>query len=218
MNLEQINLYCITHINNIPHILQNGITHRNSPNTNPNFVDIGDLSLIDTRSAKYVRIDNGDFDNKNCSEILLGDFIPFYFGVRMPMMYVIQNGGNFVKDATPAQDIIYLVYPLSAIIHTDNEFYFSDGHATDNLTTFYNKNRIEDLPVLIDWDAVKAPFWGGQNNLNIKRKKQAEFLVKNDLKYQYIKGIVCYNQTAKQNLLNMNVEEEKIKIFPQAYY
>jgi ssDNA thymidine ADP-ribosyltransferase, DarT len=218
MNLEQINVYRITHIDNIPHILEYGITHKNSPNANPNFINIGDVSLIDTRSAKYVKIDNGDFTNNDCSKVLLGDFIPFYFGVKMPMMYVIQNGGNFVKKATPAHDIVYLVYPINPIIESDNEFYFSDGHATDNLTTFYDKSKTDELPDLIDWDAIKAPFWGGQNNLNVKRKKQAEFLVKDDLKHEFLRGIVCYNQSAKQKLINIGVEEEKIKIFPQAYY
>lgn len=61
MELEQIKIYRMTHIENIPHILKFGITHKNSPNANPNFIAIGDLSLIDNRNAKEVRIDNGDF-------------------------------------------------------------------------------------------------------------------------------------------------------------
>lgn len=49
MNLSQINIYRLIHIENIPHVLAHGITHKNSPNANPNFVGIGDLSLIDNR-------------------------------------------------------------------------------------------------------------------------------------------------------------------------
>ncbi|NJL14149.1 MAG: DUF4433 domain-containing protein [Microscillaceae bacterium] len=40
----------MTHIENIPHILQNGITHRTSANANSDFVAIGGSSLISTRS------------------------------------------------------------------------------------------------------------------------------------------------------------------------
>jgi hypothetical protein len=51
MELENIYIYRMTHIDNIPNILLIGITHKNSPNSNPNFVPIGDVSLIDTRST-----------------------------------------------------------------------------------------------------------------------------------------------------------------------
>ena len=56
MELERIHLYRMTHIENIPHILQNGITHKDSPNANLNYKNIGDLSLIATRSTKSVRV------------------------------------------------------------------------------------------------------------------------------------------------------------------
>ena len=74
-----------------------GITYKTSKNSNPKFKAIGDLSLINVRSTKTVSIDNGDFLNCDAPTITLGDFIPFYFGARMPMLYVFQNGGNFVK-------------------------------------------------------------------------------------------------------------------------
>lgn len=85
LNLDEIYLYRMTHIENIPHILQYGITHSNSPNANPAFVPIGDGSLIRTRSGFLL----------DCGR-RLGEYIPFYFGVRMPMLYVIQKGFNFV--------------------------------------------------------------------------------------------------------------------------
>ena len=127
-------LYRITHIENIPHILQYGITHKDSLNRNPDYKNIGDLSLINNRSKKIVSIDNGEFDSKNSLvSIELGDFIPFYFGIRMPMLYVAQHGGNFVERATSPVDIIYLGCSLSKIISADFDFFFSDGHATDML-------------------------------------------------------------------------------------
>jgi len=42
-------LYRITHIDNIPHIVSNGITLPDSPNSNANYKTIGDRSLINTR-------------------------------------------------------------------------------------------------------------------------------------------------------------------------
>ena len=208
----------MVHIQNIEHILINGITHKNSINSNPNFVSIGDLSLIDTRSNRQVIVDNGDLGAANLNTITLGDFIPFYFGLKMPMLYVIENGGNFVKRATLAENIVYVVCSVTKIIDNGNTFYFSDGHATDNLTTFFDSSKIDKLQNIIDWEAIKAPYWSGAENLNLKRKKQAEFLILNDVPADTIIGFGCYNNTAKEILVNLGVAENRIKVIPKAYY
>ena len=218
MQLQDIKLYRMTHIDNIPHILSNGITHRSSQNANPNYINIGDLSLIDNRTTKAVRINNGNILNIFSPSLVLGDCIPFYFGIKMPMLYVIQNGGNFVQKATNPQDIIYVVCSLKSISTTHKDFFFSDGHATDNLTSFYDSSKTADLPSIIDWNAIRASFWGGEENLNIKRKKQAEFLVLKDVEVDHIVGYGCFNEAAKQNLLNLRISENRIKVIPYAYY
>lgn len=218
MDLEDIKVYRLTHIDNLPHILDSGITHRSSPNRNPDFAAIGDISLISTRNNKQVIVNNGDFLYMNAPSITLGDFIPFYFGVKMPMLFVIQNGGNFVHQATPANDIIYLVCSIGKIIKNHKSYYFSDGHATDNLTTFYDNTKGKDLPGIIDWNSVKSSYWGGQLNLNTKRKKQAEFLISEDLSPNLILGFGCYNDVAKKKLIDIGIDEKKIKVIPKAYY
>ncbi len=219
MELNNVILYRITHIENIPHILQYGITHKDSINKNTVYQNIGDLSLIDTRSKKRVYIDNGEIDPSNgMAAITLGDYIPFYFGVKMPMLYVAQHGGNFVERATSPSDIIYLGCSVSKIISSKLNFFFSDGHATDMLTSFYDKSKIDELVNIVDWDAVKSSYWGGAENLNIKRKKQAEFLVSGDLSPEFIIAFGCFNEQAKDKLISLGVACEKIKIIPKAYY
>lgn len=219
MSLENIVLYRITHLENIPHVLSNGITHRSSPDANPSYVNIGDVSLIGNRADRKVFIDNGNKTNLAQAEtIVLGEYTPFYFGVRMPMLFTIQTGGNFVPNATPAEGIVYIAISLKHIIDTGAVFYFSDGHATNNFTSFYNKEMISDLPTIIDWNAVKASYWGGDENLNIKRKKQAEFLIEGDISPSAIVGFGCYNEMAKERLIDYGVSEDIIKIIPKAYF
>lgn len=208
--IDNIYLYRITHIGNIPHILSNGIVHKSSPSANPNYIAIGDVSLIDYRSNKSVNIDGHN--------IILGDYIPFYFGVRMPMLLVIQSGWNFVKHICHPQEIIYIVVSLSKIIQSGYTFYFSDGHATNSLTDFYSARNVAQLPALIDWNAVSEKYWSNEDDLDLKRRKQAEFLIKEDVAPHNIVGYVCYNTEAKQQLINMGVNPEIIKIAPQAYY
>ena len=141
MDLSRIYIYRMTHIENIPHILANGITHKNSPDANPDYVTIGDKSLINTRATKQVKISNGN-RAQSSGTITLGDFIPFYFGVRMPMLYVMQHGGNYVERTSAKEDIVYLVCKLSDIVKSVRDYYFSDGHATDVFTQFYDNSRI----------------------------------------------------------------------------
>ncbi|GHV69339.1 hypothetical protein FACS1894199_17860 [Bacteroidia bacterium] len=206
----------MTHVENIPHILRHGITHRNSPNANPSYVIIGDTSLINTRATKQVQITNGIRSN-SYKTIILGDFIPFYFGVRMLMLYVMQHGGNYVEKATPPKDIIYLVCKVTEIMQSGITYYFSDGHATESLSFFYDSSKINELPNIIDWNAVQSTYWSGEN-LSLKTKKQAEFFVANDIPASYLFGFGCYNEEAKQQLLEMGIESNKIKIIPKAYY
>jgi len=216
MELKNIKLYRITHIENIPHIIINGITHRNSINKNPNFLNIGDTALIDYRNTKEIIINNGI--NNEFNKIILGDFIPFYFGIKMPMLYVIQSGGNFVEKPIAKEEIIYLVISLEEIMKSTDNFYFSDGHATDTSTVFYDKKFVNKLPQIIDWDAVKSNYWGNQENLILKRKKQAEFLSSNDINPNFIVGYGCYNNSAKEKLISFGINETTIKVIPNAYF
>lgn len=218
MKLDEIKIYRMTHLKNIPHILEFGITHKNSQHRNPNYVNIGDISLIDNRSTRTVYVDNGNYLNLNISTITLGDFTPFYFGVRMPMLYVVQNGGNFVENATSPKDIVYLACSLQSIIDSGINYFFSDGHATDNLTSFYDRSKTNEIINIIDWAAIKRSYWGGMENLDIKRKKQAEFLIEGDIPTRHIILFGCYNEETKTKLIDLGIEENKIKVVPHAYY
>lgn len=83
---SKIYLTRITHIDNIQHILEYGITHSNSTNRNIHYKSIGDSKLISKRNSFI--IPNGK---------TLGEYIPFYFWGRMPMLYVIQKGYSGVQ-------------------------------------------------------------------------------------------------------------------------
>lgn len=212
--LENIFVYRMTHIDNIPHILRYGITQKHSHNANNEYKPIGDTSLISFRNQKYVRIEGSS------NTICLGDYIPFYFGVRMPMLYVIQLGGNFVPHPCAPTNIIYIAISLLSLFNNqDIDLFFSDGHATDSMSTLYPKCRINELPQIIDWEAIKARKWSGDGvPTDIKRRKQAELLVGHDIPSEYIHGFVCYDNVAKRRLIDLGINDYIIKVCPKAYY
>ncbi len=175
--------------------------------------------MIDIRKDKRVYITNGDSNIGIIDSVILGEYIPFYFGTRMPMLYVIQKGGNFVTKATSPTKIIYIVCRLADVIKSGIDYIFSDGHATDNFTTFYDASKITAIERIIDFQSVRARKWSGEGvPLDLKRKKQAEFLIKGNVSPEIITGFICYNENARNELKALGIEESRIKVLPSAYY
>lgn len=202
-------IYRMTHIENIPHILQHGITSHLSPNKNPHYKNIGDQTLISARGSMTVEVE-GRLVN-------LTNYTPFYFGTKMPMLYVIQNGYNNVEKVAP-EEIIYMACSLQDVLSLGVDYIFSDGHAKDAFTQFFSKNDIDRIDNIIEINTVKNNHWGGEENLEIKRKKQAEFLVKEDIPSSCIKMYGCYNEVAKNRLINMGIADTMIQVAPDAYF
>jgi hypothetical protein len=205
-DLSKTYIFRIIHIENIPHILRYGITHVTSPHANTNYVPIGDARLITNRS--YYITPNGNS---------LSQYIPFYFGVRMPMLYVIQKGFNGV-NATPPVNIVYCILTVQQIIDHQLPFVFTNGHAIDGLTEYFDASGIEQLDHIIDKNAIAAKYWKDENDLDLKRRKEAEFLVAKDIPPTAIVGWVVYNQQAKDTLLEAGIADSKIIVKPEYYF
>ncbi len=205
-DLSKIYLFRMTHIENILHILQHGITHVSSLNANATYVSIGDVSLIRNRNAFVM-------PNKKT----LGEYIPFYFGVRMPMLYVIQNGYNGVQETT-TENIVYCVSSVQQILNHHLPFIFTNGHAVDALTDFFVENDIARIETIIDWPAIKARYWKNDNDLDLKRRKEAEFLVESDIPTTAIVGWIVYNEKVKSRMIAMGIADAKILVKPNSYF
>jgi hypothetical protein len=205
-DLKKIYLYRMAHIANVPHILLHGITHRTSANANPNFTPIGNPTLISVR-------DGFDLDNGRT----LGEYIPFYFGPRMPMLYVIQKGFNGVP-VTPAQDIVYCVTSVQKVIEGAQEFVYTNGHAVDSFSSQFGPQDVGNIENQVDFQAVKVRDWKSPTDLDLKRRMQAEFLLLGDLPFEAVLGFMVYNEPAKNRLLQFGVAENQIHINANAYF
>lgn len=196
----------MTHIENIPHIIKNGITHRDSIYSNKNYKPIGDSTLIGTRD--HFVMPNGD---------LLGEYIPFYLGLRTPMLYVIQNGYNGVKAVHP-KEIIYCVSSIQKVINAKLDFVYTNGHATDGFTNYFTPKDISDIENQVDFKATSAKFWKDENDLDLKRRKEAEFLIKQDLEYDNILGFATFEDSSTEKLLELGINKNKVVTKPTLYF
>ena len=205
-DLDKIFIFRMTHIHNVRHIINFGITHKNSPNANSNYMQIGDNSIISTRNA--IILNNGNS---------IGEYIPFYFGPRSPMLMVIQKGYNGV-EITPAEEIVYCVTSARKIMDCNLDFVFTDGHANNLLSSQYGPEDIAEVENLVDFKAAYEKYWKSEDDLDLKRRKEAEFLVKGDIPCNAVLGFIVYNQLAKNELMRLGIEEKKVLIKPNYYF
>ena len=148
---------------------------------------------------------------------LLGEYIPFYFDSRMPMLYVVQKGYNQVSATLP-ENIVYCVSSISTILDLGLPFIFTDGHAVAELSSYYEMENITAISSLLDFDAIKAPFWKNENDLDLKRRKEAEFLVGADIPVEGILGWVVYNDSAKAQIEALLTDNKQVVVRPNFYF
>lgn len=195
----------ITHIDNIPYIDRYGLVRANSPLRDPNYVSLGDPQVIVKREQRQIK------------GYRLCDFIPFYLGPRSPMLYVIQHGFNGVKRVN-ADQIVYCVIRLDDIISHNIRCVFTDGHALSILTTYYEQNALRRIDEIVHFDDVFSTQWNSEDDLDLKRRKEAELLVGVDLTPQFTRGYVVYSDSAKKILIDNGVDAAKIAVSPAYYF
>lgn len=209
---NNVKVFRIVHINNVEYLLAHGMFTKHHAQADPDYINIGDSGLIEQRNDYPVPIEppNGT----------LGEYVPFYFGALSPMLLNIKTGHRGITQR-PQADIVYIVCRVNRIIEHCNEWCFTDGHAKNAITEFYND---EDMLDEIDWSLVGERYWSNEDDdFDRIRRKQAEFLVKEHVPVQCISSIVVLNQQSSnfvQEMINRLGLEIPVHINPnnQFYY
>lgn len=142
----------------------------------------------------------------------VGEFVPFYYCPRSPMLFTI-NKGNTGLPAGNQKQILHLVTNVDYALQTKRRWAISDGNAGADHALFSN-----DLASLdgLDWDLIGSDSWGGKTH-----RKMAEFLVEDYFPWSHIHHIGCYNAAAVQSveLMLKNFEHRpKVAIHQNWYY
>ncbi|MFA6101600.1 MAG: DUF4433 domain-containing protein [Victivallaceae bacterium] len=210
-NPLQIPLYHITHIDNLPSILAAGGLWCDCERLRQGFrsINIAHPELKLRRMGTPV----GLYPGKK-----IGDFVPFYFANRSPMLYSIHTG--FVNGYAGGQGaVVYLVTDVGRLLKCGNNWCFSDGHAVEAFSGFYNE--LNDLDK-IDWPLIGN--WSWKNTLednDRKRRKQAEFLVEGSVPLSAVSHIAAMNAAAQAQvagILNNSTIPLAVTIEPDWYY
>ncbi len=174
-------IYRITHYQNLPFILRNGLCCPNHRTQDPGYINIGHKRLIDSRGMRQVPV--GPLG-------VLNDYVPFYFAKKSPMLFLISR--HNVPDYLGEQsEIIYLVSTAQSVQQAGIPFVFTDRHAKLSFAQF--RSDLNDLSI-VDWDVIRSDVWyNTPREYDRKEKKQAEFLVHQNLPIELILGIACHN-------------------------
>ncbi|QDU72997.1 type II toxin-antitoxin system toxin DNA ADP-ribosyl transferase DarT [Mucisphaera calidilacus] len=209
LNAKDGRIFRITHVNNVPWLLDNGLHCMNSPKQDLNFVPIGSQELILKRSSHTVEAEPRG---------TLADYIPFYFTPYSVMMYNIKTGYHGVIQR-PNHEIVILTSSVHRLAELKIPFVFYDGHAYMQESTCYNS--VDDLDK-IDWPLLQAKDFRRDPERPEKfNRYQAEALAYRHVPIDALLGIACYNESTTEQIANDTANASlnlAVKTLPSWYF
>ena len=201
---DQVLIYHITEVENLPGILAGGGLRSDAAMAQHNPAVIG-YEHIKQRRMTEIRVDC-------CGGRFVGQFVPFYFCPRSPMLYTV-NLGKTGRAPGCQRSIIHLVSTLSTGISQNRPWAISDGNAGAFHAAF--STNLAALAGL-DWAAIRATQWQSRTH-----QKSAEFLLADFFDWSGFFAVGCQNEATAQQVQNMlmqTVHRPTVKIEPDWYY
>lgn len=205
-DLEATRLYHITHVGNLPKILEAGGLFSDAAmvKNGGGSVAIAHDHIKQRRLTQY-RVDC-------CKGRFVGEFVPFYFSPRSVMLFTI-NQGNTGLERGSQKSIIHLVSTVKRGCDSGRDWAIADGNAGAGYTEFSSDvAALDDL----DWDAIDAKYWGGRTH-----RKSAEFLQADFFSWDQMIGIGCHNDEVRDQVTQMlqtSLHNPKVKTMAGWYY
>lgn len=196
---ERALIFRITHIANLPWILDHGLHCANSTVRDPNFVAIGKPEIIVKRAGTAIAVTPGG---------TLSDYVPFYFTPRTPMLYNITSGFGGMKQ-TLRSDIIILVASLRRLSEERVPFLIADRHALVQTAEYASGLELLDR---LDWKSWRASDFSHRPDDPARFDRyQAEALIHRHLPTTLLDHLVCY-RAEQQGPLASAVKDRNLSI------
>jgi hypothetical protein len=149
-------------------------------------VDVADATIKSRRMSKRVPCGPGG---------TVGDYVPFYFAPRSPMLFRIQRGGVEGVSTDPAR-LVYVVSSTEAVVEAKCAYAFTDGNASAAFTEFHDD--IDLLGDVVDWPLMNATMWANTpEDPDRRRRRGAEFLVHRALPFELVNELGVYDAEAR---------------------
>lgn len=176
--------------------------------------EVGDPDIKESRRRRAIPIHPG-----GC----VGDYVPFYFAPRSPMMYPIacdhrdRVPGRYAGGDRP---LVYLVTTVGAIADTGLVWVATDGNAATATTDFTADLRTMEASV--DWPLMKAERWNNTtDDPDRQRRRMAEFLVRGRLPVSLIRWYGVFDEVQADRIraqLADHLPADRVIVRPHWYY
>lgn len=184
-------IFRVTHIDNVPWVLANGLHCMKSKAQDPNFVSIGNTDLIQKRTAWQVPAGPGE---------TLAHYVPFYFTPCSPMLYNIRTGWRDIVIRSRSE-LVFLVVSLRTLLAHGVPFVYTDRHALLYMAKFSTRlDELDNLP----WESWRQrDFQRDPNDPGKTERYQAEALIHRHLPAERIEAIVCSRKQERATVAKM---------------
>ena len=191
---DLVELYYITHIDNLPSILDEGIlSHTRIEELNVPSTPIYNKDIVSRRKDKSTP------DGKS-----LWDYANLYFQPRNPMMYCVVHEKE--------KENLVVVGVLSKVLQ-EQDVVITDGNAANDPTRFYSQS--EGLTMLQEqWAIIQNDWWNEGDGS--KRKIMAECLVPIQVKPDHIRSLFVANNATRDRVKQI-VGNRQISIVPEPH-
>lgn len=209
-------IYRITHVSNLCGILQQGgmWSDAQSKAKGLSSKSIAYDELKARRAKRHVATTKGNAVSQGGK---LDAYVPFYFANRSPMLYAIH--GKTTAYQGGQAEIVYLVSSVQRVVASKRGWCFTDGHAFEGVTEFFDD---EAELSKVDWDMIRDWSWRNTlEDLDRKRRKQAEFLVHDFFPWEWVERIGVINKSMKDQVAAIIASASHlppISIEPNWYY
>jgi hypothetical protein len=194
------NIYHITPAQNLASIIQHGglWSDLQCQNHNVQGKQIGYSHIKQRRMRFVVPLAPGGS---------LGDYVPFYFAPRSPMLFTISRGNvpEYQEGQQPVVHLVSSVEDVNAFVPPVRWLY-TDGHAVIDLSNYY-----DDLANLheIDWDIMGQRYWADTlEDGDRERRRQAEFLVHQFFPWRLVSQIGVMTQGVAEQVQGILADAE----------
>jgi hypothetical protein len=176
-------IFHITHIDNLPGILQEGglwcdreRINRGLGNTN--------IGLHHIKSRRLLRAVHA-----SCGGTI-GEYVPFNFCPRSVMLYAVHRGHQNYDGGQGS--IIHLVSRVRSAVALGREWFFTDRHAeVGHALHLDSLDRLEEVP----WKVMPMRQWQ-----EVKEERQAEFLVRSFFPWTAIESIAVIDEATRESV------------------
>lgn len=207
-DLQATAIYHITNIANLPAIIAEGRL-------------VSDAVLAARHGNPAVVIGHNHMKRRRLQETripeasnrFVGEFVPFYYCPRSPMLYSV-NLGNTGLPRGSQGEILHLVSNVATGIALGRQWAISDVNAGASYPDFYT--HVGALDTALDWNAIDAKYWS-----NCATQKAAEFLVADEFPWSAIHSIGCQTQQVAARvaaILALAQHKPLVKVTPTWYY